>query len=149
MNTLEICQTIKDIRIRKFGNAHGAVKDFAKFLGIPYTTYRNYEDDRVNIDVLIAIKEKLNISSDEILFGHRHKVAAKDEDAMEFERWSVGIMLLLSKFSKQNRQEVTGVIERCLKIQDASIKEGETDTSPGITKGQRYAEKMRERRSKD
>lgn len=77
MNYTEIAKRIKAIRIKEFGDEHGSPKKFAEFLGIPYTTYRNYEVKRVGLDVLVAINEKLGISFNELIYGEAEPVAAE------------------------------------------------------------------------
>lgn len=69
MNISEITNRIKKIRIEKCGARHGSQKDFANFLGLKYTTYVNYEKDRVQPEFLILLREKLGVSIDWLLTG--------------------------------------------------------------------------------
>lgn len=68
-----ICNRIKELRIHKCGQGHGAVKEFAEFLGMKYTTYINYEKDRVSPEILVLLKEKLGVSTDWLLTGKQEE----------------------------------------------------------------------------
>ena len=57
----QICQRVKQIRVERFGEGHGAQKAMAKALGIPYTTYRGYEENRTNDDFLRSFARKFGV----------------------------------------------------------------------------------------
>lgn len=56
-----ICQRVRKIRVEHFGEGRGAQKKMAKELEIPYTTYRGYEENRVNDDFLRLFAEKFDV----------------------------------------------------------------------------------------
>ena len=57
----KVCTRIKEIRIKRFGEGRGAQKEMARALGIPYTTYRGYEENRVNDDFLRMFAKKFGV----------------------------------------------------------------------------------------
>lgn len=65
----QVCERVKKIRIKHFGEEHGAQKDMARTLGIPYTTYRGYEENRTNDEFIKMLAEKFNVSPLWILWG--------------------------------------------------------------------------------
>ncbi|RPI50296.1 MAG: LexA family transcriptional regulator [Deltaproteobacteria bacterium] len=75
----EICNRVKQIRIKHFGDAHGSQKDMAKAMGIPYTTYRGYEEDRVNIKFIKSIAEHFNEDAYWIIYGEPGRGLVEDK----------------------------------------------------------------------
>lgn len=65
----KVCERVKQIRIKYFGDKHGSQKEMAKALGIPYTTYRGYEENRTNDEFIKHLAEKFNVSPLWILWG--------------------------------------------------------------------------------
>ena len=57
----EISSRVKQIRIEKFGESHGAQKAMARALGIAYTTYRGYEENRTNDEFLRDFAKKFDV----------------------------------------------------------------------------------------
>lgn len=57
----KICERVKRVRLEKFGESRGAQKTMAKALGIPYTTYRGYEENRINDGFLRMMAQKFDI----------------------------------------------------------------------------------------
>ncbi len=57
----EICARVKQIRIERFGEGRGHQKEAARALGIPYTTFRGYETDRLNDEFLRMFAKKFNV----------------------------------------------------------------------------------------
>jgi len=57
----EICNRVRQIRIERFGDNRGAQKDMARALGLAYTSYRGYEENRVNDDFLRMFSKKFNV----------------------------------------------------------------------------------------
>jgi len=53
-----ICRRVKQIRVAKYGDGRGALRAIAKELGVPYTTYRGYETNRMNLDFLKLFSNK-------------------------------------------------------------------------------------------
>ncbi len=56
-----ICGRVRQVRIERFGETRGAQKAMAKALGIPYTTYRGYEENRTNDGFLRAFAERFDV----------------------------------------------------------------------------------------
>ena len=56
-----ICRRVRQVRVEKFGEGRGAQKTLAKVLGIPYTTYRGYEMNRINLDFLHLFSRKFRV----------------------------------------------------------------------------------------
>lgn len=57
-----ICERVRQVRIKRFGTGHGAQKLMAKELGIPYTTYRGYEKNRISEEFLILLSKRYGAS---------------------------------------------------------------------------------------
>jgi transcriptional regulator with XRE-family HTH domain len=65
----KVCERVRQVRIKQFGDEHGSQKDMAKALGIPYTTYRGYEENRTNDEFIKLLAEKFGVSPLRILWG--------------------------------------------------------------------------------
>ena len=65
----KVCERVRQIRIKQFGDEHGSQKDMAKALGIPYTTYRGYEENRTNDEFILLLAKKFKVSPLWILWG--------------------------------------------------------------------------------
>jgi SOS-response transcriptional repressor LexA len=57
----EICNRVRQIRIERFGDSRGSQKEMARALDIPYTSYRGYEENRINDEFLRIFAKKFNI----------------------------------------------------------------------------------------
>jgi hypothetical protein len=57
----KICARVKEIRIKRFGEGRGAQKEMARALGTAYTSYRGYEENRVNDDFLRMFANKFGV----------------------------------------------------------------------------------------
>lgn len=57
----EICNRVRQIRIERFGDHRGAQKEMARALGLAYTSYRGYEENRINDDFLRMFAKKFNV----------------------------------------------------------------------------------------
>lgn len=62
MRKKRICERVRELRIRRFGQGHGAQMAMAKELGLPYTTYRGYEKNRINGEFLIMFSRRMGVS---------------------------------------------------------------------------------------
>lgn len=47
-----IFEHVREVRVREFGRGEHAEREMAEAMKIPYTTYRGYERNRVNVDFL-------------------------------------------------------------------------------------------------
>jgi len=65
----KVCERVKQLRIKYYGDDHGSQKKMARALGIPYTTYRGYEENRTNDEFIKMLAEKFNVSPLWILWG--------------------------------------------------------------------------------
>ena len=57
----QICARVRQIRIERFGDGRGAQKEMSRALDLAYTTYRGYEENRVNDDFLRTFAKKFNV----------------------------------------------------------------------------------------
>lgn len=83
-------------------------KQFAEALGVPYTTYLNYENGRApSLEIIIKISKYLNMPID-ALVNNDVKLTAKQQEALK---------LVLSL----NEDNVTKIIERATLLKEMEL----------------------------
>ena len=75
----EICSRVKQIRIKHFGDNHGDQKRMAKEMGVPYTTYRGFEEARVNLKFIKALAEHFHEDAYWIIYGEPGRALVEEK----------------------------------------------------------------------
>lgn len=112
MKKSEIINRIIELRKEKFGDVYGAVKEFAKFIGINYTTYRSCEEGSLGADVLIALHDKYDTKKiNWLLTGEEPEITANvTEDGATYGLGDLETYFPLSKTEKIYLPRLTEII---------------------------------------